>query len=174
MAARKFDQERLDKMIEAAKGSERPYKTLESKPWSLSPGIARTIVVGSGLSRSDDAVREREAKRIAKWREQGGFGKPKAAAKPKAPKAEPTADEPDTVIKVDEPQAVEVPEAAAAGVDAAYAEAEKTRKRPSRKPLKDGQGSDTAKAIAANREPEVAAASEGAARKSTMEIKATS
>jgi hypothetical protein len=147
MATRKQFEDRLDRMIEAAKGSERPYKTLEGKPWSLSPGIARTIVVGSGLSKSAPEVREREAKRIARWREHGGFAPAKAkptAAKPKTAKqkAGPKAEEPGP--------SVEIPEAAAAGVDAAYAEAEKTRKRA---PRKTGEGSAVAKAIAANRGP---------------------
>jgi hypothetical protein len=115
------------------------------------------------LSKSSDEVREREAKRIAKWREQGGFTPAKAKAMLNSEKVaksepiakvepEPKADEPDAVIQLDDPEAIEVPEAAAAGVDAAYAEAEKTRKRPSRRPRKDGQASDTAKAIAVNRE----------------------
>jgi hypothetical protein len=161
--AAKFE-ERLDRMVEVAREAERPYKALEGKPFNLSASVARTIVVGSGLSKSSDEVRDREVKRIAKWREQGRFGPAKAKAMLKIEKVaksepiaqvaepEPKADEPDTVIKVDEPQAVEVPEAAAAGVDAAYAEAEKHRRAPrKRAPRKTGEASDTAKAIAANR-----------------------
>jgi len=154
--ASKFEA-RLDRMIEAAKASDRPYRTLGDKPWNLSAGNARTIVVGSGLSKSSDEVREREAKRIAKWVEQGQIAakaKPKAA-KPRAVQVPESA--PDTKAAPDE--AIEIPDAATAGVDAAYAEAEKARKR-SRKPRKTGEGSELAKEIAATHEPVASVAHE--------------
>jgi hypothetical protein len=147
--ASKFE-ERLDKMIEAARASEHPYAALEGKPFNLSASIARTLVVGSCLSKSAPEVVEREKARIARWLEAGAIGgKPKAAPKPKAePKAsEGTHPEQDAVIAI--------PHEAAAGVDAAYEEA---RNRPARKARKDGQASDTAKAIARNRNASTASA----------------
>lgn len=151
MATRKFDQERLDKLVEAAKASERPYAALEGKRFNLSSSIARTLVVGSGLSKSAPKVVEREKARIAKWLEQGQIGP--AKAKPKAVQVPESA--PDTEAAPDE--AIEIPDAAAAGVDAAYAEAEKARKR-SRKPRKTGEGSELAKEIAATRQAKPASA----------------
>jgi hypothetical protein len=150
MATRKFDQARLDQLVEAAKGSEHPYRTLEGKRFNLSSSVARTLVVGSGLSKSAPEVLEREATRIAKWLEQGSIGPSKAAK----PKAKPKVEKPDAVIKIDEPEAIEFPEAAATGVDAANAEAEKHRSAPrKRAPRKTGEASGTAKAIASNRGP---------------------
>jgi hypothetical protein len=111
MAARKFDQNRLDQLVEAAKASERPYAALEGKPFNLSASLARTLVVGSGLSKSAPKVVEREKARIARWLEQGQIGPTKVTPKPAKPKAD------------------------------------------QRKPRKDGQASDTAKAIARNRNP---------------------
>jgi len=147
MAAR-FTQEKLDRMVEAARASDHPYRVLEGGKFKLSASAARAIVVAHGLSKSKPEVREAAQKTIARWLEAGAIsGKAKAAPKP-----EPKADESDAVIKVDEPQAVEVPEAAAAGVDAAYAEAEKHRRAPrKRAPRQTGEASDTARAIAANR-----------------------
>jgi hypothetical protein len=129
--ARKFTQERLDELVEAATASERPYASLEGKPFNLSVSVARTLVVGSGLSRSDPAVREREAARIKRWLEAGTIGgKPRPQPNPKA-----------------EPPAIEIPEAVAEAV-AEHAE-KATRKRA---PRKTGEASDTAKAIAKERE----------------------
>jgi hypothetical protein len=87
MAARKFDQNRLDQLVEAAKASERPYAALEGKPFNLSASVARTLVVGSGLSKSAPKVVEREKTRIAKWLEQGSIGPAKATPKAAKPKA---------------------------------------------------------------------------------------
>jgi hypothetical protein len=137
MAARKFDQNRLDQLVEAAKASERPYAALEGKPFNLSASVARTLVVGSGLSKSAPEIVIREKARIARWLEQGDVG-----AKPKAAKSEPA----------DVPEAIEVPDAVKAALDANAVAAEKHRRAPrSRAPRKTGEASGTAKEIAANR-----------------------
>jgi len=159
MATKKFE-ERLDRMVEAAKGSEHPYRTLEAKPWSLSASIARTIVVGSGLSKSSDEIREQNAQRIANWREQGGFTAPKKAPKatqPKAtrPKVVPVPESaPDVEQAPDE--AIQIPDAVQEAVDRNAAEAEKHRSPRKRAPRKTGEASEVAKAIAQNREPAAA------------------
>jgi hypothetical protein len=95
MATKKqFDQVRLDAMVEAAqKGPGSPYSVLEGKPFSLSTSVARTLVVGSGLSKSAPEIVEREKTRIPKWLEQGQLGPTKAQPKPAKPKAEPEAEE---------------------------------------------------------------------------------
>jgi hypothetical protein len=144
MAARKFDQNRLDQLVEAAKASERPYAALEGKRFNLSASVARTLVVGSGLSKSAPEVREREAKRIAKWLEQGAISA--AKAKPKAKAAAKPAGR-----KTDEP-AIVIPDE---GAEAFTEHAERAARNRSRT-KKDGQASETAKAIAASREPKAA------------------
>jgi hypothetical protein len=145
MAARKFDQNRLDQLVKAAKASEHPYAALEGKPFDLSASVARTLVVSSGLSKSAPEIVEREKARIAKWLEQGQIGP--AKAKPKAVQVL----ESGTDTEAAQDESIAIHDAAAAGVDAAYTEAKKARKRASRKPRKDGQPSDTAKAIAKSR-----------------------
>jgi hypothetical protein len=129
MAARKFDQERLDKLVEAAKASERPYAALEGKPFNLSASVARTIVVGSGLSKSAPELRKRERERIKRWLSDEPAKQPKPRKKAAA-----------------RPDPVEIPEAVAEAVTARH-------KRSTRKhaPSKTGEPSDTAKAIAASR-----------------------
>jgi hypothetical protein len=150
MAARKFNRARLDQLVEAAKASEHPYAALEGKPFNLSASIARTLVVGSGLSKSADEVREREKARIAKWLEAGAIGgKPKAAPKPKAEQTPESA--PDAEAAAD--GAIKIPEAAASAIDKAYEKARVAHKARKGDPRKDGEASDTAKAIAANRDP---------------------
>ena len=126
MAARKFDQARLDQLVEVAKADPHAYRVLEGR-FKLSASVARTLVVGSGLSKSRPEVTERERARIARWLEQGHIGPPKAKPKPAKLKAEPE------VVVVDEPQ----PEA----IDAEKA----ARKRGQRK---DGQASPLAREIA--------------------------
>jgi tRNA A37 N6-isopentenylltransferase MiaA len=141
--AAKFE-ERLDRMVEVAREAERPYKALEGKPFNLSSSVARTLVVGSGLSKSAPEIVEREKARIAKWLEQGAIGPAKArVAMPKA--AKPTAEKPDAVIAIPE----EVAEAVAEHQERA------TGRKPTRKraPRKTGEASETAKAIAVNRNP---------------------
>lgn len=64
-------QERLDRLVAAAKGSEHPYRTLQGQPFNLPPGVVRTLVVGSGLSKSRPDVVAAERARIQSWLEQG-------------------------------------------------------------------------------------------------------
>jgi hypothetical protein len=67
----KLTQEGLDRLVAAAKGADSPYQALQGQPFNLPPGVVRTLVVGSGLSKSRPDVFAAEQARIQSWLEQG-------------------------------------------------------------------------------------------------------